>query len=625
MKKINILFFLAITFLLVDCKNPLKNIKLYINANYYHYTVTMSLVDASIPNLHPNAKITIGGPNASSVYDRGGNKKFIVSGGMVDFTVSPAANVQPTASNPLIFYVNISAPGYLPVTKVVTISSTDNNQRYTVRLLSSTPDNNPHDGISVGGRTIGQSAGGGVSTPGYAGTRTTSGTMSDDSLSSYNVGLYLPMGTTFYYYKDADGNPVGTKVSQLTHDSTVVFGDAAISYRPITGYYQEEDTTSHLRTLSKVAYLGSIQVRYLYKDRTLFPPLNYSIYPFGTTANKITIQDLNSVYENNLVFTSAVMQRLIGVYFVGTLSDGSQINISPDASFDWKISYKINPTLHNPNTGMPYAAGDSIETGINYGEGNYPIEIPGISTFTPSLTLKSTKSYVRLTSTGQLRVESQSTDAGYYKQGISQSYSYTYDGSVQTNQADANYIPDPENLTGYAVIKFISGASQDKFTSVINPGDNKTLAGTVTVPLTGGVTPVISAQAYVNYWGGLVKGDSTGVMPSSTYKIFQAGTFSNPAYLHDTMSFYYTFGCDTRIIQPMFNGQMKYINSTGDSSFFNCNIVGGYWKTRGINIGQNITLIGNACDHPKAFPLITAAPYNQKTINDIDICNCYFK
>jgi|GEM_PF-4888988 len=639
MKKIYIVAILVLSLAQMECKNPLQGIQLYVRNDFFSYSVNVSVKDAVNSGISlNNAVVTVSGPIADYLYDRDGKKAFKVDSGMVSFNLYGYNGPAPTDDNPLYFNVSISVPNssYIPVTKIIQIRPEQLSQHYTIRMLDTTSGGD----IGVENRTISMSNGG-TSRPVYTGTRTTS--YSDTSLDALgtSVSLYIPTGTTFYYYKDKSGNPVGTQASILTHDSTVTVGATAALYRSITNYYTIEkaifpSTSYDSTTYVQPSFATSITAYLLYEPITA---PSYSIYPYGTLSN--TISSLSgSVQENSTVFSSAASKRLVAVYFVAQMADRSLITVSPcrrtpsysggvDTN-NWFLSYRINTSAINPRTHALYRAGDSVETGIIYTAGSYPSGTPGTA-FTPT-TLKTSRTALRLTSRGVLRAECQSMDAGIYQRGINTTYSF----SINTGN-DTNIIPDLENYYGNVTLNFStgSGTSSYYYNTGVYPSNTPAttnISGSVT--FLGVSAPVITGSYQLYYWdtafysGTLISGGTV----NSIFKKPSIGSFNLLSYPYSEITrFYFTMTCPatgtSKIIEPTLNGTST-VTTGGRNKLINCNVKNGYWATRGFLWGTpTFQIVGAVCNNTVHIkpPYDTLSKFNYgKVINDT-ICKCYFK
>ena len=601
--------------LLQGCKNPLSGVKLYVRNDFYNYTVTVNIRDAAHPTQAlNNVIVTVSGDDAANIYARDGTQKFTAVNGSIDFSVIPTA--MPTDQKPISFIVNISGAAgtsYIPVSKVVTITPSQTNQRFTLRMINAAGGN--VGGIGVGSRSINMT-GGGLSKPGYSGSRTTGGA-SDSLLDMYNLAIYLPQGASFYYYTSPSGQVTGTKPSIMTHDSTLAMGLNPVLYRPVTGYYQEE-AAYILSTYTKTQYTGgSITMYYLYRESGT-PPA--SIYTFSGATNNINL--LNGklgIAENSLLFQSALDTSILAVYFVGTVN-GQTVCLSPypntNPDSDWFFSYRIPPTATNPMTGNLYAEGDSVEAGIAYQQGSYPIVAAG-QTFVASM-LSTIHKVVRKAADNTLRVECQSNDVGIYDKGTVTRYSFNIDATV-----DTNYVPDPENVFANANVSFSIGKDNYSFDQVIAANENVNISGSLCAssPVT---TPVGVATVY--YWDSLVK---TMPLSGGANTVFAGPYITGNTYFPVTSRFYYTFQCSAsgtpRIVEPSFNGTLHGY-SGGQPAQANCNIVSGYWKTRGFKVGYATgdSIYGNACGNIFSIAPVVVQPWNYGRIENDNICKCYF-
>ena len=115
-----------------------------------------------------------------------------------------------------------------------------------------------------------------------------------------------------------------------------------------------------------------------------------------------------------------------------------------------------------------------------------------------------------------------------------------------------------------------------------------------------------------------------------TISVFDPTNFiTTTTYGPDVVRFYYTFLCAAsgtpRIVEPTFNSTIHGYTTNGIDHKVNCNVVAGYWATRGFHIGDSSgALIGDACGTPFNFPSVTLSNFNYKQIDNNVICTCYF-
>lgn len=592
--------------ILVSCrKKPTDNINLKVNTDIFQYIAVVKISDAANASQIPaNIVVSISGDDADYIYAVTGKKLFTTNNGVLQLAVDPKK--VPAAGNPVSFNVEISAAGYLPVTANIKIQPGQTRPAYNVRMINL---NTPPAGMVIKPQVVNLS-GGALSSPGIfqAAKITGDSTYYDNGIST----VVLPQGTTFYYYKTQTNLVQGTKQIPITSDSSVQYGDITHVYTRITGYYNEE--YSYLSTsLVKTAYTGAtVTVIPIYQPGS---NVDYILYPmsdpYGTNANGTPglVQLLNgtSVTENNLLFKTAVQQKLVGVYFIGTITDATtgktkQICISPDSSYHWFTSMVIDPTFINPITSQPIKAGDSIEAGI-------------VTDNTGTHTIHAA---VKKGNNGQLRIETQSPDAGYY-------YDAPYKNTVSVSadvSVDTNTIPDIENLNGYTYLQYTGAGSGSGYMFnfyqyfIPQPGPSKILSWTYALNSAFQVQQTQNITA-AYYWN-----------KQLTNKSGQGQSAFGMPFLYTLdpiVEFNLTFNCSSKSYYPTYSGSDIINGNNGYIGYFYFNMINGRWRTRGVQQGVTYNLGAPVCDGSYAtINFVINGTKIVKSYSDPVICNCYF-
>jgi hypothetical protein len=127
------------------CKKPTDGLTLSIAPQLFDYTVAVQFYNAADP-AHPPANISlkIDGKDASGIYEISGNKKLTVVDGFISLGLLSDRN--PVQGNPIQFTMQVSAPGYLPLTIPVTIQQDRKVQFLQVAMVNLTT---PPAGVSL--------------------------------------------------------------------------------------------------------------------------------------------------------------------------------------------------------------------------------------------------------------------------------------------------------------------------------------------------------------------------------------------------------------------------------------------------------------------------------------------
>ncbi|MBK9291587.1 MAG: hypothetical protein IPM52_08170 [Bacteroidetes bacterium] len=179
--------------------NPLENLKLIIDYNLIKTTIDFHIKDAATgeflgSDASRDAIIIISGKDAQGVLDPvGGRLKdntVKVNRGMAAIGISPAPAYTPSADKPVQFSIVVMAPGYLTMTRQISITQTG---RHFVEVTMVKLNNTPN------GVTATQQSG---AANVQNGTVTASSTV---TLPQVNTNLSIPQGLVM---KDANGNPL---------------------------------------------------------------------------------------------------------------------------------------------------------------------------------------------------------------------------------------------------------------------------------------------------------------------------------------------------------------------------------------------------------------------------------
>jgi len=117
MNSLKITVFALCLLLIASCKKPNENIKLVVDTNIIQYTAMVNVRDANTGLSVNTANIQITGTNADKIYELSGKKDIKLVNGMVTIGLHP--DLEPTSDKPIAVNVEISAPGYVSQSKVV--------------------------------------------------------------------------------------------------------------------------------------------------------------------------------------------------------------------------------------------------------------------------------------------------------------------------------------------------------------------------------------------------------------------------------------------------------------------------------------------------------------------------
>lgn len=166
------------------CTKPTKDFIVNISSNVINYTATLQFVDAAQNAIIPaGLSVELDGPDAANIYDYSGTKALQLYRGTLVVGVDPKNN--PT-SNILAFNIKATANNYLAINKPITISATERNQNFLVKMINIT--NAP-----TGVKAIQPVA---TISNGTAATQVTAATTPDASTTTY-ANVTVPATTQF--------------------------------------------------------------------------------------------------------------------------------------------------------------------------------------------------------------------------------------------------------------------------------------------------------------------------------------------------------------------------------------------------------------------------------------------
>ncbi|MEI8280153.1 MAG: hypothetical protein WCG87_10345 [Bacteroidota bacterium] len=581
----------------IHCKNPMTNISYAINTNIFKYTADIKVIDMTTGSIPANVQITISGKDANSVYDIAGRRDFILHDGKLEFAINPA--LEPTTANPIEFDIDLSTDGYLPTSTHIIISKNQFVQKQLIKMLNyANPPGNLAIKTQVYSLTDGYIKNHAILK--FSKTSSTDSVYFDDGLTS----VVLPDSTEFYYYKDSLATTIATRRVYLPYtvllDTTSKaegYSETAIAQPHDNNYYTTESIQITNRYLVKAKYTGAdIRVICLYSTGTDIS-LGYSSNETAI-GPQINLLDGSTANSDKLLYATAVQKKLVDIYFIGKVN-GKNITISPKQNKRWFTSFVINPTIINPITHTAVQAGDSIEVGIDYNT-------------------NTTKREVISSVNGQLRVESQSTDMGYYYAApYEYPFHFTFNDYLDSSQL---YIPDVENLWARWTLK-LSLSPYAFFSKSFDPQSGQNSSNDM-IGRWYSKTPITidSANIAVWYWGKELKyQNTTGSGWYGNYNIY------TPPYLftlQPAVDFTLMLVCSEKKIMPNFHGA---IYSSVDNFYFYCNLNNGRWKTRGVQQGKTYSINGEGCGYKFAYNRTISGTSYVDSLTTPALCNCFWK
>lgn len=604
------IFFLLISIGLSCKKSPTDNFKLIINSDVIKYSMLLDIKDAANKSIAPqNLKIGFSGKDADYIYEISGSKVFQAVDGFLNIGLGPQRT--PTANDPAVFSVTISADGYLPITQELNITAAQKVQLVKLQLINIS---NPPAGMqilqqtiplvsgAINGETFVKVSSNGIekrvlSAKSYSSGSSQSAVTFDDG----QTNIVFPDGTTFYYYEWVKTGEVTNIVKEPIYSKINIplsEGNGTAYYNRIVGYYDKQ-ITSAVGELQKIKFNGS--------DFKVIPEystgqdINYSVYPSDSYSSfQLSLLNGEQVPEDQILYKSAVSKKLIGLKFIGKLADGTVVSLSPYQNYNWYTSFVLNPTTINPLTGHAIKAGDLIETGIDVASG---------------VTLRT--SIIEVTTANgnkELRANTQTTDAGYYSKAI---YLADYNYSFDTNYDVGSAIADPENLNGFASVSVISGGKKlpGAFTSFAIKSGIIDLKGKIR-----SFDPITIIGNYgVSYWEKSYSESEVG--NSGTFNVF-ANVFTK-IKLEPLVTFEITNECTSKKKVYKLSGTAYASSTDGISNgiaYFN----NGIWKTNGLVQGKEYEYVMYVRNEEiRGVNIINKQKYEEHRKNEANICS-YF-
>jgi hypothetical protein len=545
--------FAALLIAVAGCKKPTEGLNFNISPEVIKHTIYVKVKDANGNNVNSiNATLSIGGESGDYVYEVGGEKDFTMHEGAITLGLDPAKI--PMDGSPVKFTVQVTAPGYLPQEEEVEVYPEQLNQQVYVSLINMA---NPPSGLDMKIQAY-RLENGAIKSPGaFVKNKTTADSAYyDDGLTT----VVLPAGTTFYYYKyQQTGTRKGVKLPlKMKSDTTFVNGKIKIGsistpYQdtidyPVMGYVKTPLTGS-----------DSLVVACIYAPGN---DVNLKIYDEGDVQNtpNITTIEGESIRLEELLYRSCVKKRLAQVRFIGYVKEGSQrfaIDVMPEAKSKWFTSYVLDQAAINPVTNAVIQEGDSIEIGVD-----------------PYYTKKTLRVPILKSDNGQLRVQAQSVEVGYY---FKANYTYTFNYEFDAKNPAKSVIPDAENLQGYAYINL----GVEGYSLWFNGGGGKIKMN----KKVASKNPITENDASVSiYYCG--KFTNTTKVAQGPVSVFPAGSFSN---LPAPVSFICKLYCENK---KTYINPTAFVSVESDSRLFYCNFIAGKWKTRGVTEGQILSASG---------------------------------
>ncbi|MCD0488312.1 hypothetical protein LPB86_08730 [Pedobacter sp. MC2016-14] len=600
------------------CKKPTDGIVVSMDMSAVtgtsKYHILVQVRDAATLSKTPTGTtVDVTGQDAAFIINSSGSKKLTVqSGGIIDIAIDPSRI--PQLNRPVSFDLSVNATGYLPQVRQIQVAAAEYDQKVYVDLINI---KTPPAGVVLTEANLSLSNGAVAATTkinlengklatiapnaipntkqvsGLQGAKrnTADETKPADvplSVADGLVTMVFPKGSTFYY-KVLDTGTVKYTKSVPKYDTVMhkintsnPNGKAEdIPVIRITGYYDTEVSGPRYK---KVAYTGVVKI--ISQSIEYNNSENLKVFPIDPDGQvdygkNIKLLNKRSGQENRLLFDAITVKtgRPVTesfsnqVSFYGVDKDGKNFSISPDSTYKWFISYTLAADKMNPITKKILAAGDSVETGID---------------FKNDTTYRTAVRAVTIGGKSYLRTDCQSANVGFYYPA---DYTQTYNLSVITTLPLAiKNIPDKENMS---------------FTSYVRMGDY-----TLFLPFYPGMADI---EKPVNYSGNIVS-SSPITDPRVIYNISywwkplvnetRATTFNGQInlfsgvniQLEPRIDFEMCIKCTDKklIITP---SQWGYVVMPDDSPYKrlqrSINLINGKWSTQGLAIGGNYTATGS--------------------------------
>jgi len=219
-----ITLFIFIALIPFACRKPFDGVNAIVSNSYISYRVSGQIIDANSTATNPypaNTTVTVSGDAVDKglIYNESGQQILTGSNNITVVSNSFSLVVKPyyviSSNNPLKLNLSIQAPGYLSVSKDLTISNTDSLQYLTIKILNTSK-------IPIGVALNNTSVAGIVN-----GTTTTPTNITVTNNAGGNTipatQILIPANTAF---KDANGNiiasnaPMNLSVISFSGNST---------------------------------------------------------------------------------------------------------------------------------------------------------------------------------------------------------------------------------------------------------------------------------------------------------------------------------------------------------------------------------------------------------------------
>lgn len=222
-----------------SCKKPLEDVEISVSPDVMKYTALLQVYDAADGSAPTGVTITFTGANAKDIYDLSGKKVFTPEKGFLPIGLAPSR--KPVGSAAITVNALITAPGHLPVNKIISFKEGKFDQVLAVPLvnLSKLPE-----GVSA-----------------FSGTYTLANNTLSSSLmfqtpltneKQEQATVEIPAGTVF---RDKNGNPIsGTSFKvQAVHFDT----RSAVSFNAFPGGFTPDAVKLQDGSQAPVTFLSA--------------------------------------------------------------------------------------------------------------------------------------------------------------------------------------------------------------------------------------------------------------------------------------------------------------------------------------------------------------------------------
>lgn len=182
--------------------NPLEGLEVVVDTNIYKAPVSVQFIDANADAnaTPPNVTVTISGPGKDLVLSDLGEKTYTVSNGVLTLVLAEEAIA--TTTNPIIFTVAATAPGYVSNTQTITVTDVSQPLAFSLPLTKVSNAPSGAEGVS---QTVALASGTTIVVP-------------NDAEKTEKAEITIAPGTQV---KDASGNvinatSVNTQIVQYT-------------------------------------------------------------------------------------------------------------------------------------------------------------------------------------------------------------------------------------------------------------------------------------------------------------------------------------------------------------------------------------------------------------------------